>query len=418
MADPCTYWLGRARLVAFRHNAARWLDLFLPAITGVSGLGAVSLLLLREAHRPASMAWWGIGALALVSGVVCFFAGRRNFLTTEQALVRLDDGGRLHNRLTSARQGVGPWPVAASAPDPTHWNWRRIGGLAALSAFLTIAGALAPLREVKGRDIPTEQPIGWNQMEAWIQTLQESKLVEPEALQKLASQLDELRAQPPEKWYDQSSLEAGDSLRQQTEGALRSLQQDLQKAGKAVSGAANGNRSREELKEMDASLQQAIEGLEMGNLPLNRELLKNLGDFHPGSLANVSAEDMRKLEERLRDGAKVCDQCVGPLIADTNEHEKVASGGIWGGGAAPLWLKHDETDLHTKTSETVSNKDLSRALPAEVLEVTATAPDAKPKAPDGVIDGGSSQAKGQGGEAVWRDSVTPRERELLQRFFK
>jgi hypothetical protein len=419
MVEPRTFWLGQARFVALRHNAARWLDHFLPVIVGVSGFAAIVLLLLRQAHLATRMAWWGFGGMALASGVVCLLAGRRHFLTTAQALVRLDDVGRLHNRLTSAQQGVGPWPPGVKTRDAVRWNWRRIGGLAALSAFLIAAAAMAPLSVVKGRDTPSEQPIGWNQMDSWLQTLQDSKLAEPEAVQKLASQLDELRAQPPEKWYDQSSLEAGDSLRQQTEAALRALQQDLQKAATVVSGAANGDPSRAELKEMEASLQQAVEGLEMGNLPLNKELLKDLKDFKPGSLAKLNPEDLKKLQQRLREGTKTCEHCLGPSIAKDGEPrpgKPTCKGG--GGETAPLWLKEDKTNLDTKTAESVSNTDVSRALPAEVLEVTATAPDVKPKASEGAIDGGSSQSKGQGGEAVWRDSVTPRERELLQRFFK
>jgi len=157
----------------------------------------------------------------------------------------------------------------------------------------------------------------------------------------------------------------------------------------------------------------------MGNLPLNKELLKNLKDLKSDSLSKLSPEDMKKLEERLREGTKTCESCLSPSIKKGNEpHQRRSGGGKDGGEAAPLWLTEDTTDLHTKTTEAVRNTDLSHALPGEVLEVSATAPEVKPKASDGVIDGGSSQSKGQGGEAVWRDSVTPRERELLQRYFK
>jgi len=230
MDERRTFWLGQARFVALRHNAARWLDLFLPAVVGVSGVSAVVLLLLRQAHLPTRAVWWGIAGSALMAGVGCFLLGRRGFLTAAQALVRLDDEGGLHNRLTSAQEGVGAWPAGIKIRDAARWNWRRIGGMAALSVFLVMAGAWTPLTTSKRRDTPSEQPIGWSQMDSWIQKLQDSKLVEPQALEKLESNLDDLRSQPPEKWYDQSSLEAGDSLRQQTEAALQALQQDLQKA--------------------------------------------------------------------------------------------------------------------------------------------------------------------------------------------
>jgi hypothetical protein len=165
-------------------------------------------------------------------------------------------------------------------------------------------------------------------------------------------------------------------------------------------------------------LHEAVQGLAMGNLPLNHDLLQKLKDCQSGSMAQLSAEQRQKLAERMRDGLQACDKCVGPPSTEKGER-KGRSGGKGGGGeTAPLGLKEEATDLKSKTSEGVSNPDLSRAVPGDVLDVTPTAPEVKPKASDGAIDGGSIQSKGQGGEAVWRDSVTPRERDLLQRFFK
>jgi len=418
MADPRTFWLGQARFLAVRHNAARCLDLFLPTLVGLSAIGSAALLLLHQWRAPTHAVWWAIIAAAFIGAVACVLIARRKFFSTPDALVRLDECGHLHNRLTSAHHGVGPWPPAVAIRDAAKWRWPRIAAFAGLSALLILGGAWLQLPELKTRDLPAEQPIGWSQMDSWLQTLQDSKLVEPEALDKLQSELNDVRSQRPEKWYEQSSLEAGDSLRQQTEAALRGLQHDLQKAEAAVSGGASGKETPEELKQMQASLPEAVKGLAMGNLPLNHDLLKQLKDYEPGSTAQLTAEERKKLEERLQEGKQVCEKCLGP--GEIKKDEKQArSGGEGGGGeTAPLALTDENTDLHSKATEGVANEDLSRALPGEVLEVTPTAPEVKPKASDGAIDGGSIQSKGQGGEAVWRDSVTPRERDLLQRFFK
>ncbi len=93
-------------------------------------------------------------------------------------------------------------------------------------------------------------------------------------------------------------------------------------------------------------------------------------------------------------------------------------GGITRGpGTAPLTLSDEENDFGTNKNESVSNTDMSRAQVGNMLalqdgkhEVDKTI-----KAPQSA---GTIQNAGQGGEQVWRESLTPDEKAVLKRVFK
>lgn len=88
-----------------------------------------------------------------------------------------------------------------------------------------------------------------------------------------------------------------------------------------------------------------------------------------------------------------------------------------GRGDAPLFYGEKEKNLKTNKVENVSNPDLERAIPGEVLAVGETKHDDEQKPSVRQAGGGLSGAAG-GGEAVWRDSLLPSEKALLKRYFK
>jgi len=101
-------------------------------------------------------------------------------------------------------------------------NWRRIA-LELAPHFRSdrprrhLAGrhSLVNVPQRTKHERPTEPPVAWEQIESWLQTLEESGVVQAEALEKLRAQMDSLRRQPAEDWYSQASLEASDTLREQ-----------------------------------------------------------------------------------------------------------------------------------------------------------------------------------------------------------
>ena len=347
--------------------------------------------------------------------------------------MQLEAAGGMHNRLTAAEAGVGDWPPPREVADTARWSWRRLMVPPALCALLLASAAWVPVAEFQQAKRPIEQPLAWSQLDSWIQTLEQSKIVDQPALEKVQQQLDELREQPPESWYQQSSLEAGDTLRDRTEQALHSLLEQLKKADDTLAAAERGREksSPAQLGGMNRSLQAAAEAMEMGSLPLNKELLESLKNFDATKAKQLSASQLSDLRSKLQEGARVAQQTVSPganvkkALAESafgsgdGDRDGAGAGEGRGGGPAPLALNQDATNLRTKETATLANEDASQPLPGDLVGVQQAGEhqvekvDRLPNVPGGLVS-----STGEGGDAVRRETFTPREREVLQRFFK
>jgi hypothetical protein len=81
-------------------------------------------------------------------------------------------------------------------------------------------------------------------------------------------------------------------------------------------------------------------------------------------------------------------------------------------------MKKDETNLESKKTEALTTEiDIKRLAPGDVLGVT----DGKHEVDKNATlakQGGDIQNTGDGGAAVWQNSLLPAEREALKRYFK
>jgi hypothetical protein len=417
------FWVGAARRLALRRHVAAWAEVFLPAALAIATLVAVTMLAMRlMGHTESSLAplWIALwGALGL-SALACLFIPMRRPFSLADALARLDEVGHLHNRLTSAHAGIGPWP----APEPrirdtVRWNWGRLGTPVLTAGLVLAAAVLIEIPKLNISARPNEEPIAWTQLASWLQTLQQAKIIDQPALDKLKEQVEDLRNQPEKDWYSQSSLEAGDALRAQTSQSLQQLETNLEKASDLMSESQQST-SASELQTLSASLKEAVQGLASGNLAANKDLTAKLGSFDPSSLKSLSPQQLQELQQRLQNGAKVCSQCVGPnaMATTTGTTGQYPSGHPGGGGPADLNLDQTAENLHTKNLQGATNSDPSRALPAEVIAVAKGKHHVDTTTPAGPVAGGGISSAGQGGDAVWRESLTPDERQVLQNYFK
>lgn len=426
------FWRKHARLAVARFNFARWLAVFLPWLFGGSVAFAAALLVMRGLKMNINFAWMFFGAMLLLCAIGALLAAKRRFINTSDALARFDAVLHLHNRLTAAAAGIGRWPAKPNDyPDSGfRWRWRSIAPPVLASLLLVFAAARVPLT-FSNHDAahPTQQPLAWTQVESWAQTLAEQNLVEEQKLEKLREAVNDLKKQPGDQWFSQSSLEAGDTLRQQTEQSLRALERDLRRGDEAISAMEKlgDSLSAADSKLLGDALQKAVQGLEMGNLPLNKELLDQLKNIDPSQLKQLSAEQLAQLQKRLKEGLGACQQCLGngdendsdALLAVIQNQRTGAGGKGGGGGVAPLSLKEASTDLHTKQTEALAqSEDMSRATPGDLLGVSKGEHDVDKTQFQGPASGGAISSNGAGGEAVWRNSLVPREREVLQRYFK
>src|SRR5690606_13636184 len=153
-----------------------------------------------------------------------------------------------------ARQGHGAWPAPRVLPRSLRWSRQRLAlpPLAAV-AFLSLAGWMPLTQQTAAPFQAPEEPVAWQEIEAWTETLEESDLFEEEALAQWKEQVHKLRDQPAEEWYSHSSLEAGDNLRENADEAIRQLQNGLEKAAYPL------NLARESLDQMPSGLQPLLQ---------------------------------------------------------------------------------------------------------------------------------------------------------------
>ena len=423
-----TFWRRQASQTALRYNLGCVLGNFLPIGLGVSAVFACALLILRE-HGAVGAGVWTTYALGLFACLLfTWWRARRGFFTLPDALARLDWHLGLHNRLSAAAAGVGEFPAARPVADGYAFRWQRIVPPVAAAVALVGTAACLPLSKRPPVFVPAVPPAAWTQAARWIDSLQKSGLLQEPALVEARARLEGLQRQPARDWYSQSSLEAGDSLRDQTAQSIDALQRDL----RSTLGDLNAMQrftdqtAASEIKGTSENLANALKGLELGNLPLNQELLDQLKQADLADLKTLTPEQVDELKRRLKDGAQVCQACLHPgdPIGDPKDPVLLAGQAMHdgqiepGGTTQPLTLREKPTDLGSSATEAVSNPDLSHALPGETLGVGKGEHTVDPTKYAGPAAGGAIASPGTGGETVWRDDLTPGEREVLKSFFK
>jgi hypothetical protein len=425
-AEARRFWRQKALLTAWRVNLSWTLRGFVPSAIGISAVFACVLLILREnGNAPAAVWGWYAGALVLDAAAAAGWM-RRRFFSMQDALVRLEWHLGLRNRLSAALAGVGDFPPPQPVDDGYSIHWVKIIiPLCAGGALVAIAAAL-PITRRQVAFTPAAQPIAWVQTQSWIDTLKKSDALRQSPVEELARRLDQLRDQSPEKWYSQSSLEAGDNLRAQTAHSIEALDRDLKSAEDALAAMQqfSDGTPAAQLQAVGENLANTLKGLDLGALPLNRELLGKLQSIDPSQLKSLSPEELASLRERLKECDGVCKACLHPgELKDGDATLLVAAQGgtpglTRGPGSVPLGLSEKPTGVVPSSSERLDNgDDLTRALPAELLGVSKSKPEAA-AASDGAPTQGGDASNGAGGEAVFRNDLTPQEREVLKRFFK
>jgi hypothetical protein len=429
MAAPHeSFWLRRAQREAWRFNAGWWVQLFLPWLIGLGLLAAVSVLALRSAGMEPRAILLPMGMLALVGLTTSWVLARRRFLNRSEALVRLDADLGLHNRLTSAAEGIGTWPERRDdAALALRWKWSALLWPPAASLVLVAAALTIPLPEASV--LPTQakaEPPAWTVTQEKLEALRKDELVQPEAVDEFQAALDALRKQPSDQWFRHESLEAGDNLQTQLGQSLADLQKNLETSLGALEAARDIEQSQLQAlgQPLDQALQAALQAMELGKLPLDEKMLSQLKNLDASKIRNLSAAEWKSLSERLKAGIGTCSggTCNGEgagsdLLALILSQS--GSGGISRGpGTAPLTLSDQESHLGTTTLEAVQNEDLSRAALGDLMGLGTGEHQVDKNAENGPQSGGAMSAAGTGSEAVWQQTATPAEQGALRKFFQ
>ncbi len=427
-------WTRLARNTVWKMNAGWWLQALAPMLVFTSLVAFCAILFFRSRFVDLNFAntgAWVAGAFAILA-VTAWCVARKHFCKRDYGFVRLESRMRMHNALTAARSGIAAWPDVPMRPlDGLDWRWPRVLlPFGIMFAFLGIAFAYPfekPEPEITLK--PSEPPL-WSIMENALKALEKEDVAEKEDVDEALKQLNQLREKPNEEWYTHNSMEATDNLRRALAANIQKLGADLNTAERALDAFQNyADQMNEATKSrLLDDFGKAVEGLSMGGMRANSQLREALKGIDPGQLANISAEQMQQLREKL---GQCQGQCAGALGEGLCEGESDlfaliqgegngiprGYGVTRGPGHAPLQLSDDETDLGTRNFEGVASEDVTRAGAGDLLDITEREHDID-ETKIGVRAGGAIESTGEGGDAVWRDQLLPDEKAVLKNYFE
>jgi hypothetical protein len=440
------FWLTQARRVARRVNLAWWLETLSAPLLIAAILGAAAILAVRNRlpeispiHFAAAIA---VGVLLLA--ITCWLIAARRFEKPARSLVRLEATMQLHNALSAASAGVGPWPAPVEKTAAgLRWHWPRLIVPPLGALVLLAAGIFIPISAARQNAAPPEQPQAWKQIDATLDHLAKEEAVDETYLEETRKKLEELRAQKEEQWFSHSSLEATDALKKEHRSEMERVERELDHAEKALD-AIEKNSATANQAEKDRQLndyQQALNNLQNGAMKPNPQLLEKMQQFKPGETGQLSKEQMQQLRENLKKNADAMKNTPGQtpgddwsdeLLGDQNgEGQGKGQGDKPGGpgpgrgqgdpdrgpGHDPTVLGDEKNGIETGDLTGINSQDLSRALPGDLLELQNGEHDID-KSASKISQGGNTNATGAGGDRVWKESLDPAEQRTLHRYFK
>jgi hypothetical protein len=436
-------WNRQAAVVARKINLAWWIETASVPLVTVGLIGACVLLLVRR-ELPESqpcVLWASAGGVVAVLGGIAWLVARRRFERPEQSMVRIEASMRLRNALSAASAGVAPWPEMPPKVDAgVDWEWKRVlvPPVAAM-AFLA-AGLLIPVSARAAADTDhLDQPQAWKNLESDLERLDQEEVIDETYIEEMKKKLEELKAQEEEEWFSHSSLEATDTLKKEHSSAVEKLDREMGRAEKALENLEKnmGGMSAAEKEKLLNQFDQALQGLQNGALKPNSKLLEQLKQLDPNMLGKMNPEQMQQLKDNMKKACQACKDCQGGGKGDEwldelldgqgncegegegdKEGEGAGKGGVnRGPGHAPGVLGKEGDKVDIGALEGVESKDLSRALPGDLLQLQDGEHDVD-KSAVGPRAGGAAGSTGAGGDRVWKDALDPEEQKALKKFFE
>ncbi|HEY2574211.1 MAG TPA: hypothetical protein VGH65_09080 [Verrucomicrobiaceae bacterium] len=438
------FWQSASSTLARRINFCWWLERWTVWLMSAAIGGSVAVLLTRW-MRPEQLpsVWIALAVFLSLGALLAWCTERRRFESSAMARVRLEDSLGLKTRLSAAAAQVGEWPAEVEKIAwPLRWQWQRPLAVLLFALGMLFVSSKVPVSEGAGlKKRIIERPSAVKDVEQWVQELRKEEAVEKKSADEVERKIADLLKRPAENWYEHGSLEAAGNLREQTAAELRELAENLAEAQRAASALqAMGDSAPQAVKDsLGAGLEQAASNLAAGGMKPNEQLLQQLQNMKASDLKNLSKEQMKALADQMKKNGETLEKCLGQCqnfdksgiptydIVEGKEGKngphgdgKPGRGGAnRGRGDAEMFFKRDETNLASKKSEAIPTElDFERAAPGDVVAVTDGKHDVDQNAYQGPKQGGAIQSAGDGGSAVWQNSLTPAEREVLKRYFK
>jgi hypothetical protein len=306
MNPAAAFWHQLATQWRRRINFAWWWEKWTPGLIAISGLIGLFFLLRRSAgHALPTVAILAsaIAALILLSAGLAWAWSRRRFITQMQALVAVEDKYTLNNALSTAEAGQSEWPkpVADLTTRRPEWRWSWLLGPPAVAAALIALGLTWPMRASTLTPTPTSQPLSWNEMETWLDQLQENQVADPEKIQEYRQEIEEFRQQPQKEWFGHQSLEASDRMHQELGQNIDTLGQNLQQTKESLTTLSEQDQelsaaAKEQLQQQFSEAQKQLENL---SLKLDPKLMDQLKQIDPSQIKKLSSAQMDQLKKSM-----------------------------------------------------------------------------------------------------------------------
>jgi hypothetical protein len=442
------YWMQQAAKLSRRINLAWFLDAFASPLLITSVAGSVLILFIRREFPAVHPAILG-GSLATVTlmiGLIVLKRVWKRFESPTQALVRIEATHRMNSALSAASAGIVPWPKHPSILSKSlNWHLPKTLAPPALSLILLAIGLLMPMK-VKSNEgsEAARQPQAWSELDSQLEQLAEDAMVDEKYLEDIKERLEQLRAQEEEQWFSHASLEATDSLKEAHNSSIEDLQQNLSEAANAMKELSEASKelNSQQKQKLAEQFEDAMQGVQNGAMKPNDKLLDQLSKIDPKDLGNLNPEQIQQLKqnmEKLQESLKEGGQCQGEdwadqLLGENGEGEceqpgngsgngqdgegnGKGSGGInRGPGHDPNILRNPKDPLNVGDLAALEAKDLSRALPGDLLQLQDGKHSVDQKA--STLSSGGQATKGNGGDRVWKESLNPEEQRALKNYFK
>ena len=443
-------WIAQARRVARKVNFAWWLQGFSAPLLLTGLLGTVAILLLRrhDALRPLWHYGSALAAVLVIAALVTWWLMRRHFESPEQVLVRIEASMRLRSALSAAQAGVAPWPaLPAEIHAGIGWHWQRVVFAPLAALLLLSASFLIPILKLQANQQAPDEPQAWARTEAELNKLDEEKIVDEEYIEEVRKKIEDLRAEDPQDWFSHSSLEATDNMRKEHKAEKQKLERAMKQAAKALETLQkNPQMSEPEKARLANEFDQAVESMKNGAMKPNPGLMEKLNGLNPEKLGQLTPEQMQQLKQNLQQNAEKLqspgeaegegegEDWTDELLADgTHPGDKPGQGngegeeleGVdkpgngsvsRGPGHDPNLLGKASKELNTGKDQALQSRDLSKALPGDLLELQDGKHDIDTSASK-VSGGGDVADTGKGGDRVWKESLDPNEQKALKKFF-
>lgn len=396
--------------------AAGWFwQMFSRCLGASAALTGILWWLLRTQQVSPTPAWILGGACFTVAILAASDWSRRNKMTFQEAIVRLDMGWGFQQQLVTASEGHGAWPPQVpDHPLPLSWKLKPCLPPVFFSLLFLLMGAGLPLGPQNTPRFRTDtEPPDWQALESMASFLEEEELIQEQDAEKIRRDVAQLRAKPATEWYDPASLEATDLLRERVQADANRLQQGVARTAQLVAAAAERRQelNQQQLQQLQERLQELERRMQAGGMQPGEQLQQQLQQLMNQGLPQLNQEQLEQLRQQLEQNQ----QQLRQALADAGM-EGMPGGPGRGGEAADLTLQDFTSNEHASVPLTLPETRPDQMQMGDLLDIRDG--EHGDDRPEISRQGGSLQNAGGGGEVIWKDDLLPEDASILQKYFQ